>query len=192
MINVLLVEDHNIVREGIEQLLSKSKDLCVIGSVRTGKEGLAVAREKHPHVVILDFQLPDANGLEVTRKLLLYRPDIKILILTGNKNETVALQLLEAGAAGYLSKDYGFCEMEQAVRSIHLGQRYISSDMANLLALRKVQPDQKTLFDELSPREMEIALCIANGLTPEKTAEHLHIAKKLFILIVIESLINWE
>lgn len=178
MIKVLLIEDHEIVRDGIEQLLEKAEGIRIIGATSTGKEGITIAREQHPDVVILDFQLPDSNGLEVIRKLLRYRPEIKILILTANQNESLALQLLEAGAAGYLSKEQGYRELTQAIQAIFQGHRYISADMARVLALRNVEPNKKIAFDELSPKEMEVVLLISNGLTAEETANHLHIATK--------------
>lgn len=178
MIKVLLIEDHDIVREGTEQLLARQKGFSVIGSTSTGKDGLQLAREKSPDITVLDFQLPDINGLEVAHKLLQYNPDMKILILTAHASEDLAIKLLEAGVAGYLSKECSYNELDRAIRTIHHGQRYISSDMASKLALRRTSPTGKSAFDELSTREMEVALLIANGLDVEAIANRLHLSKK--------------
>lgn len=167
-----------MVRQGTEKLLSDASGINVVGSASTGKEGIALAREKSPEVVILDFQLPDTNGLEVTRKLLRYDPDIKILIVTALKNDTISARLLEVGVTGYISKERGYNELEQAIRAIALGQRYLSADIASQLALSKATNSGKTPFDTLSAREMEIVLLLANGMNIEGIANHLFIAKK--------------
>lgn len=179
MIKVLLIEDHEMVREGTERLLSEAKGIQVVGAASTGHEGLALAREKSPEIVILDFQLPDMNGLEVTRKLLRYDPDIKVLVVTAMKNDTLSARLLDSGVSGYISKEQGYSELEKAIRAIHSGQRYLSPDIASQLALSKTsQKGNASAFDTLSSREMEIVLLLADGMSIENIAKHLFIAKK--------------
>lgn len=178
MIRVLIIEDHDIVREGMEYLLSQKKGFTVVGSALTGKEGIKFAREKAPDVIVLDFQLPDINGLEIIHKLVQYDSKIKILILTAQSSEELAIQLLEAGAAGFLSKSCGYSELTKAIETVHLGHRYISPDMASKLALRKTSTNGQSFFQELSIREMEITLLIASGFNPEAIAKRLSLSKK--------------
>jgi len=166
-----------MVRQGTELMLSEVPGIHVIASASTGKDGLALAREKRPNVVILDFQLPDTNGLEITRKLLRYDPDVKILIVSALKNDLISSQLLKAGIAGYVSKESQFNEVEKAVLAVQHGQRYLSSDIASQLALCKTS-SSKSPFQELSPREMEIVLLLVNGKSVDAFAGQLHIAKK--------------
>ena len=177
MINVLIIEDHEMVRQGTERMLSEVKGIHVVGSANTGKEGLELARKMNPNVVILDFQLQDTNGLELTRKLLRYDPDVKILIVSALKNDLISAQLLEAGIAGYVSKESQFNEVEKAVLAVHHGQRYLSADIASQLALGKTT-GLKSPFQELSAREMEIVLLLVNGKNIDLIAKQLHIAKK--------------
>jgi len=178
MINVLIIEDHEMVRQGTERMLSEVSGIHVVGAASTGKEGLALAREKNPNVVILDFQLPDTNGLEVTRKLIRYNPEVKILIVSAMKNDIISAQLLEAGVAGYVSKESGFKEVEKAVQAINNGQRYLSANIASQLALSKTSPSNHSPFYDLSAREMEIIFLLTDGKSIDEIAKQLHIAKK--------------
>ena len=179
MIKTLLIEDHEIIRDGIETLLEKIVDIQLIGSTQSGRVGIQMARDTFPDVVLLDHELPDSNGLEVTRKLLQYTPEIKILIITANKSDALALKFLEAGAAGYLSKDYGFQVLEAAIRKVNNGQCYISPNMEGQLARRQVKKsDANSPFDALSPKEMDVSIRIASGYTPDDIADQMNLAKK--------------
>ena len=101
MINVILIEDHALVRIGMHRMLDETPGITVVGDAASGNEGVKLARELKPHVVILDFKLPDISGLEVTSKLLKVDPDVKILVVTAAVNDLVPFRLLEAGARGY-------------------------------------------------------------------------------------------
>ena len=143
----------------------------------TSKEGLKLAKEKNPDVVLLDFKLPDANGFEVVRKLLRHSPDLKILVITAMENDFLPKRLLEAGVHGYLTKANSGNELERAIRLVHSGQRYLSPDIANRLALNKMAGNQ-TPFEKLSKREMEVLLMVAKGMDTEAIAKQLFISTK--------------
>lgn len=179
MIRVLLIEDHEIVRQGLNVLLAKARGIEVIGEATTGQEGLKLLKDKRPNVVVLDFRLPDSDGLVLVQKLVRFDPDIKILILTAMVNEHLAQRLLAAGAHGFLTKTHSITELESALRRVHSGQRYLSPDMAQQLALQRVTPQQPSNpFDILSKREMQIVLLIAQGLKPKAIAKQLFISPK--------------
>lgn len=104
MINVLLVEDHVTVRQGIRLMLDNVKGVSIVGEASIGEEGLNLIRENEPDIVILDFQLPDINGLEVAQKILHRNPDIKVLVITAMESDVLPMRLLEARVKGFMTK----------------------------------------------------------------------------------------
>ncbi len=170
MINVLLIEDHVLIRRGMRLMLEQVKGIRIVGEASTGEEGLALRREKEPDVVMLDFQLPDTNGLELARKLLRRDPEIKILVVTAMEGELLPMRLLDVGVRGFITKSSDSGELERAIRAVHSGQRYISSAIASRLALSKTTPT-KSPFDQLSHRQMEVLLLLAKGMKAEEIAK---------------------
>ncbi len=103
MINILLIEEHVLIRCGMYLMLEQIKDMLIVGESSTGEEGLTLRLEKEPDVVILDFQLPDTNSLKLAQKNLRRDPDIKILVVTGMKNDLLPIRFLEAGVHGFIT-----------------------------------------------------------------------------------------
>nr|WP_150777030.1 UvrY/SirA/GacA family response regulator transcription factor [Pseudomonas fluorescens]VVN32937.1 Response regulator GacA [Pseudomonas fluorescens] len=159
MIRVLVVDDHDLVRTGITRMLADIDGLQVVGEADSGEASLKVARELKPDVVLMDVKMPGIGGLEATRKLLRSHPDVKVVAVTVCEEDPFPTGLLQAGAAGYLTKGAGLDEMVQAIRLVFAGQRYISPQIAQQLALKSFQP-QGSPFDALSEREIQIALMI--------------------------------
>ena len=159
MIRVLVVDDHDLVRTGITRMLADIDGLQVVGEGDSGESALKLARELKPDVVLMDVKMPGIGGLEATRKLLRSHPDIKVVAVTVCEEDPFPTRLLQAGAAGYLTKGAGLDEMVQAIRLAFAGQRYISPQIAQQLALEPFQP-QGSPFDALSEREIQIALMI--------------------------------
>ncbi|MGH8437652.1 MAG: response regulator transcription factor GacA [Pseudomonas sp.] len=159
MIRVLVVDDHDLVRTGITRMLADIDGLQVVGEADSGEASLKVARELKPDVVLMDVKMPGIGGLEATRKLLRSHPDVKVVAVTACEEDPFPTRLLQAGAAGYLTKGAGLDEMVQAIRLVFSGQRYISPQIAQQLALKSFQP-QGSPFDALSEREIQIALMI--------------------------------
>ncbi|MBM3103557.1 UvrY/SirA/GacA family response regulator transcription factor [Pseudomonas sp. P66] len=159
MIRVLVVDDHDLVRTGITRMLADIDGLQVVGEADSGEASLKVARELKPDVVLMDVKMPGIGGLEATRKLLRSHPDVKVVAVTVCEEDPFPTRLLQAGAAGYLTKGAGLDEMVQAIRLVFAGQRYISPQIAQQLALKPFQP-QGSPFDTLSEREIQIALMI--------------------------------
>ncbi len=160
MIRVLVVDDHDLVRTGITRMLADIDGLQVVGQAESGEESLIKARELKPDVVLMDVKMPGIGGLEATRKLLRSHPDIKVVAVTVCEEDPFPTRLLQAGAAGYLTKGAGLNEMVQAIRLVFAGQRYISPQIAQQLAIKSFQPTNDSPFDALSEREIQIALMI--------------------------------
>ena len=136
MIRVLVVDDHDLVRTGITRMLADIEGLQVVGQAESGEESLIKARELKPDVVLMDVKMPGIGGLEATRKMMRSHPDIKVVAVTVCEEDPFPTRLLQAGAAGYMTKGAGLAEMVQAIRLVFAGQRYISPQVAQQLALK--------------------------------------------------------
>ncbi|WP_462383779.1 response regulator transcription factor GacA [Pseudomonas sp. Marseille-QA0892] len=163
MIKVLVVDDHDLVRTGISRMLADIDGLKVIGEAESGEEALQKARDLKPDVVLMDVKMPGIGGLEATRKLLRSQPDAKVIAVTVCEEDPFPTRLLQAGAAGYLTKGAALDEMVTAIRQVFAGNRFISPQIAQQLALKSFMPQNKgSPFDSLSEREIQIALMIVN------------------------------
>ncbi len=161
LIKVLVVDDHDLVRTGITRMLADIDGLQVVGQADSGEESLKKARELKPDVVLMDVKMPGIGGLEATRKMLRSHPEIKVVAVTVCEEDPFPTRLLQAGAAGYMTKGAGLAEMVQAIRLVFAGQRYISPQIAQQLAIKSFQPQvNNSPFDLLSEREIQIALMI--------------------------------
>lgn len=178
MIDVLVVDDHDLVRTGIKRMLSDVRGIKVVGEACDGETAIKLARNLNPDVILMDVKMPGLGGLEATRKLLRLDPDVRILIVTVCNDDLFPAKLLQAGAAGYLTKGATMDEMVQAIRSVHVGQRYISPSIASQLALKHVSENDDLPFSGLSGRELEVALLIIKGMEPQEIAGQLHVTPK--------------
>jgi len=179
LIRVLVVDDHDLVRTGITRMLADIDGLQVVGEACTGEEALLKVRELKPDVVLMDVKMPGIGGLEATRKLMRSHPDIKVVAVTVCEDEPFPTRLLQAGAAGYLTKGAALDEMVQTIRLVFAGQRYIDPQIAQQLALKSFQPQNSgSPFDLLSEREIQIALMIANCHKVQNISDKLCLSPK--------------
>jgi two-component system invasion response regulator UvrY len=178
MIKVIIVDDHDLIRAGIRHMLTDAPGIKVVGETNNGEDVLKLVRELSPDLVLMDIRMPGIGGLEATRKILRFSPDTKILIITACKDDMHPSRLLQLGAAGYLTKDASMEEMVKAVRSVYAGQTYVSQEIAQQLALKKVKDIDKTPFDDLSGRELQVALMIVKSLKTNEIAEKLNLSTK--------------
>ncbi|NRF47197.1 UvrY/SirA/GacA family response regulator transcription factor [Pseudomonas stutzeri] len=179
MIRVLVVDDHDLVRTGISRMLADISGLQVIGQADSGEDAIRKARELKPDVVLMDVKMPGIGGLEATRKLLRSYPDLKVIAVTICEEDPFPTRLLQAGAAGYLTKGAALEEMVQAIRMVFGGQRYISPQIAQQLALKSFQPQlSESPFDLLSEQEIQIALMIANCQKVQSISDKLCLSPK--------------
>jgi len=178
LIKVLLVDDHELVRLGIKRLLQDVNGMKVVGESATGEEAIRLVKTLIPDVVLMDVQMPGIGGLEATRKMIRHNPDLKILALTVCDDEPYPSRLLQAGAAGYITKGCDPDEMIRAIRTVHAGQRYISSEIAQQLALKRFAKNEETPLDILSERELQIMLMITSGQKVQEISEKLCLSPK--------------
>jgi DNA-binding NarL/FixJ family response regulator len=179
LIKILVVDDHDLVRMGITRMLADVAGIKVVGEASTGEDAIRLARELIPQVVLMDVKMPGIGGLEATRKLLRVNPEIRVLAVTVCDEEPFPSRLLKAGAAGYLTKGAALEEMIKAIRVVASGQRYISPDIAQQLALKSFGGEENASpFDVLSEREMQIAMMIVNCQKVQEISDKLFLSPK--------------
>lgn len=179
MIKVLVVDDHDLVRMGISRMLEDVKGISVVGEAASGEEAMQQVRELQPDVVLMDVKMPGIGGLEATRKIVRQNADVRVIGVTVCDGEPYASRFLQAGAAGYVTKGTDIDDMVQAIRQVHSGQRYISKDVAQTLALKRINPDQDSSpFDQLSERELQIAIMICNCNKVQDISDSLFLSPK--------------
>ena len=189
MINVLLVDDHELVRTGIKRILDDVRGFKVIGEAKTGEEAVQFCRQHAPNIVLMDMNMPGMGGLEATKKICRYCPDVKIIVLTVNCEDPFPSKVMQIGAHGFLTKGAGSDEMVRAIRCVHAGQRYIAPEIAQQIALAQVtgRTDENP-FQSLSERELQIMLMITKGEKAQNIAERLNLTVNSYRYRMFEKL----
>ncbi len=179
MIDIFLVDDHAVVRDGYRRILEAERDLRVVGEASNGATALSRAAQEHWDVLVLDLELPDLSGQEVLRQVRELRPKLPVLVMSMYQEELFAPRLFQAGARGYLSKERTATDLVTAVRHLHAGRTYLHHDVA----LRIV--NEPAPVEALSSRELEVLrllvggrtssqIAVALGLSPSTVSTHLH------------------
>ncbi len=178
MINVLLVDDHELVRTGIRRLLDDVSGMKVYAEAQSGEDAIIEARKRRPDVVLMDVTMPGIGGLEATRKLMQLYPDLPIIIVTVHTDDPFPSSLLKAGASGYLHKGCSAEEIVTGIKAVHSGKRYISSDIAQNLALSLLPGNEKSPFESLSQREMQVMIMLVQGNKVHEISDKLCLSPK--------------
>lgn len=178
MINVLIVDDHALVRMGIRRLLDDLPDIAVVGEAENGERALEFIRTHKPDVVLLDMKMPGIDGWEVTRRLHKSHPQVKVIAVTALSTESLPSRVLQLGAMGYLTKESGSQDLSAAIRKVYQGERYLSAEIAQKMAIDSLQAHQDSPFDALSEREMQVTLMITRGMTVQDIATRLFLSSK--------------
>jgi len=178
LINVLLVDDHELVRTGIKKILDEVKGLKVIGECKTGEEAVSFCRKTQPNVVLMDMNMPGIGGLEATKKIIRYAPDIKVIVLTVYTEDPFPTKVMQIGASGYLTKGAGPDEMVNAIRAVNSGQRYLTPEIAQQMALSQFKSAEENPFNILSERELQIMLMITRGEKVPNISTQLNLSTK--------------
>ena len=178
MIKVLVVDDHQLVRIGTSRLLEDVEGLNIVGNAESGEEAIDKVKKLKPDVVLMDVQMPGIGGLEATRRCLRVRPSLKIIAVTVHEDEPYPSKLFNVGASGYITKKANMDEMVRAIKKVVSGQRYISSDVAQHLALRPFSDELASPFEILSSREMQITLMVIMGHRVSDISERLSLSPK--------------
>ena len=159
-LTVLLIDDHRVVAEGLESLLSTYSDINVVASERSVQAGVDSFREHRPDVVLMDVSMPEVDGIEGTRRILAVDPAAKVIALTGFATENLVADVIEAGATGYMLKSVSGPELTTAIRSVAAGRAAFSEEALALLIARR---QQVRVGDDLTPRELDVLDGIVNG-----------------------------
>lgn len=180
LIKVLVADDHDLVRAGIVSMLKGLNDMHIVGEAVSGEEALSRTRELRPDIVLMDVRMPGIGGLEATRKLVRQYPDTRVIAVTACDDDPFPSRLLKAGAAGFVTKGSAPQEMVNAIRAVVRGQRYISPEIAQKLALRTVGGGEPvdSPFDMLSERELQICMMVVSCHKAQDIAEKLHLSPK--------------
>jgi DNA-binding NarL/FixJ family response regulator len=187
-ITVLLIDDHPMFRGGVRKILDSSADFSVVGEAGTGLDGIRLLKEKKPDVAIVDVNLPDTNGIQLTRSIVDERLGTRVILLTGYTDAEQPIHAFQAGCRAFCTKDIEFEHLAEVIRTVMAGkwvyesQIFVESDMRLWLDSRiqelKINGDTETRFAPLTPRESEILQFVARGLTNKKIGYLLGISEQ--------------
>jgi len=177
-IRVFIADDHAIVREGLKQILAEQRDIVVAGEAENGLDAIKLFRKSRCNVLLLDISLPDRNGIEVLKQIKDEKPELPVLMLSMHREDQYAIRSLKAGAAGYLTKQSAPRELVNAIRQVAAGQRYVSAQLAQVLAAQVGDDAGKPVHDTLSDREYQTLTMIASGKTVSEIAKELSLSVK--------------
>lgn len=175
MIKVLVVDDHDLIRAGLARMLLDDGSIEVVGEACSGEEALAQIREHSPDVVLMDIKMPGIGGLEATRRIKRQNEATKVVVVTSCIDDPYPAHVMDSGASAYVSKKSHISEMIRAIKQVYIGERYISSDIAQMMALSK--PNESP-FDILSERELQIAMMIMDCQKVQSISDKLCLSPK--------------
>ncbi|MEW6002608.1 MAG: response regulator transcription factor [Nitrospirota bacterium] len=180
-IKVMLADDHKIVREGLRKLLEKYPDIQVIAEAEDGRKAMQFCKELLPDVLIMDIAMPGLNGIEATRQIVAENQGIKVIALSMHSDRRFVMEMLKAGALGYLLKDCAFEEMVQAIRSVTRNRTYLSPMLTDTVIkdyVRLFSKNEFSVFSILTPREREVLQLLSEGKTTRQIAIDLKVSVK--------------
>lgn len=177
VINVMLVDDHAVVRMGFKMLLETDAEIKVVCEAESGEQAIQRYMEFKPHVVVMDITMPGIGGLEAIERILAKDSAAKILVLSAHEDSVHPKRVLNAGAMGYLTKRSAAEEMIKAIRVVASGKKYLEAGVAQQMAIQQLTGDQNPV-DVLSPREFEVFMALAKGKTTNEIAETLFLSPR--------------
>jgi len=178
---IILADDHKIIRDGLRALIEKELSMEIVAEACDGRTTVQKARELMPHIIIIDISMPDLNGIEATRQIISNTPNTKIIALSMHSDRRFVMNMLEAGAAGYLLKDSAFEELTMAINTVLSGKTYLSPAIAGVVvedAMRHSTQKGSQARVELTAREREVLQLLAEGRTTKKIATQLSVSVK--------------
>ncbi|MCX5891968.1 MAG: response regulator transcription factor [Deltaproteobacteria bacterium] len=177
---ILIVDDHQILRQGLRSLIEKMPGLEVLAEAEDGRTAVRLAQTLLPQLVIMDVGLPDLNGIEATRQVLMVSPQTRVIGLSMHSDRRFVSNMLKAGASGYLLKDSAFEELATAIKTVMAGKSYLSQEVAHIVFQDYVEgpKNQPTAFSVLTLREREVLQLIAEGRSNRQIAETLFLSIK--------------
>ena len=179
MIKVLVVDDHDLVRAGISRMLSDEDGIEVVGEACSGEAALDSVRKLSPSIILMDLKMPGIGGLEATRKIKRLDDEIKVIVVTALADDSYPARVMQSGASGFITKGADLSEMIRAIRVVHSGQRYISPEIAQKLALKPfTEEEEGTVFFFFSERELQIATMIVSCIKVQDISDKLCLSPK--------------
>jgi two-component system invasion response regulator UvrY len=178
MINILLVDDHELFRAGMRSILEHHHDMAVVGEADSGEAAVDFVRKSPPDVVMMDINMPGIGGLEATRKIVRVNDGVKVIAVTVLSDEPYPAQLLEAGAKAYISKGCPADEMFEAINCVVSGKPYLSNDVAQKLSLARLTGTDEGPMAKLSAREMQVMMMITQGQSTQVISDALFLSPK--------------
>ncbi len=178
MIKIIIADDHAIVRKGLRQIVEETPDMIVTDEASNCQEVLEKVRKGNFDVVILDLTMPGRGGVDTLKEIKSEKPDLPVLVLSVHPEEQYAMRVLKAGAAGYVNKESAPVELIEAIRKVASGRKYISTTLAENLALNLDSDFEKPLHESLSDREFQVMCKIAMGKTMTDIANELNLSIK--------------
>ncbi len=172
-LNVMIVDDHKIVCEGLCALLEKEADLQVVATANCGSMALQLAREHKPDVIVMDISMPDINGIDATRQIVSEMGNVRVLALSMESDRRFVVEALKAGAAGYVIKDSAFAELATAIRTVANNETYLGPKITELIIkdyLQRIPEEVSATFESLTQREREILQLVAAGKNSKEIA----------------------
>jgi two-component system, NarL family, response regulator LiaR len=178
MIRVVFVDDHEMVRIGVSAYLSAQPDIEVVGEAADGKKGVELALELRPDIILMDLVMKEMDGIEATKQIIENWPEAKVIIVTSFLDDEKVYPALEAGATSYMLKTSKADEIANAVRATYHGQSVLEPEVTGKMMVKMRQKHQQLPHEELTSREMEILMLMAEGKTNQDIADELYIALK--------------
>ena len=178
MINILIADDHAVVRKGLRQILTETPDLRVLDEAVDGEDVLEKVKKKSYDVIVLDISMPGMSGIDVLKRLNTEYPDLPVLVLSIYSEDQYALRVLKSGASGYLTKESAPGELVSAIRKVAKGGKYVSAYLAEKLAFGLTTPAKVNPIEHLSDREMQVLCMIASGKTISEIAKEISLSVK--------------
>jgi two-component system response regulator NreC len=180
-IRIILADDHTIVRHGLNKMIQQQEDMEVIAQAANGQSTVELTRQLSPDIVIMDIGMPDLNGIDATRQIVREFPRAKVIGLSMHSGKKFVVEMLKAGASGYLLKDCALEELTTAIKTVVAGKIYLSPAITNVVVenyVRGSTEKQNSAFTLLSQREREVLQLMAEGKTTKQIARRLHISPK--------------